>query len=377
VPSVRIVLYGATGYTGRLVSAELARRGVDHLLSGRDERKLTRLGDELGVPTRAVALDDDRALRELLDGAGAVINCAGPFTLAGDALARAAIASGTHYTDSTGEQSFIQMLFERHGPAAERAGVALVPALGFDYAPGDCIARLAAAGLEPLDELVLAYDVEGFGMSRGTLRSGLEMMKGGDVVYEDGRWRPAPGGVFRASFDFPQPIGRRQMSRYPAGEVITVPRHTRTRKLTALLTTRTAAPVPAAAALMPYAMPPLALTLRTPLRGLLNRAVGLLPEGPPEEARRTARFTIVAQARAPDGSTRQGVVRGSDVYGLTAVTLAHGAQLMSAPGFDRAGALGAAAAFDPAAFLGHLGGHGLSWALDPNAAQPAEPAARA
>ena len=67
--------------------------------------------------------------------------------------------------------------------------MALLPALGFDYAPGDCIARLAAAGLEPLDELVLAYSVEGFGMTRGTLRSGLEMMKGGDVVYEQEEWR--------------------------------------------------------------------------------------------------------------------------------------------------------------------------------------------
>ena len=113
-----------------------------------------------------------------------VINCAGPFTLAGDALVRAAIATGTHYVDSTGEQTFIRMVFDRHDRAAQRAGVALLPALGFDYAPGDCIARLAAEGLEPLDELVLAYAVEGFGMSRGTLRSALEAMKGGDVVYE-------------------------------------------------------------------------------------------------------------------------------------------------------------------------------------------------
>ncbi|MBA3262703.1 MAG: hypothetical protein H0T69_09600 [Thermoleophilaceae bacterium] len=201
-------------------------------------------------------------------------------------------------------------------------------------------------------------------MSRGTLRSGLEMMKGGDVVYEDESWRPAPGGISRASFDFPEPIGRQQMSRYPAGEVVTVPHHTRTRKVTALLTTRTAAPFAAAAPLLPYAMPALALTLRTPLRGLLNSAMRLLPEGPSEDARRAAEFTIVAQAHGADGATRQGVVRGSDVYGLTAVTLVQGAELMSAPGFARAGALGPAAAFDPAAFLNHLGDHGLSWQLD-------------
>ena len=353
---VTIVLYGATGYTGRLVTDELARRGLDRVLSGRDPEKLAHLE---GAPTKAAPLDDDRALRDLLEGASVVINCAGPFTLAGDALARAAIATRTHYVDSTGEQSFIRMIFDRHGPAAERAGVALVPALGFDYAFGDCIARLAASDLEPLEELTLAYAVEGFGMTRGTLRSGLEMMKGGDVVYEDEQWKPAPRGVFKATFDFPEPIGRQPMSRYPAGEVITVPHHTRTKKVTALLTLGTMAPRPLAPVL-PYAMPGAALALRTPLRGLLNRAVGLLPEGPKEDDRRAARYTIVARAQA-SGGTREGIVRGSDVYGTTAVTLVHGAALLSAPGFDRAGPLGPAAAFDPAAFLNHAE---ASWQLD-------------
>jgi short subunit dehydrogenase-like uncharacterized protein len=360
VHAVTIVLYGATGYTGRLVRDELVRRGLDHVLSGRDPDKLASLG---GARVQAARLDDDHALRQLLDGARVVINCAGPFTLAGDALVRAAIWTGTHYLDSTGEQTFIQMVFERHGEAAQRAGVALLPSLGFDYAPGDCLARLVAAGLEPLDELVLAYSVEDFGMTRGTLRSGLEMMKGGDLVYEDERWRPAPGGIFKASFDFPPPIGRQRMSRYPSGEVITVPRHTRTREVTSLLTTATAAPLDAAAPVMPYALPALGLALRTPLRGVLNRVIGLLPEGPKLDDRRAARFTIVARARAGD-SSRQGVLRGSDVYGLTAVTLSHAAELLSAPGFSGSGALGAAAAFDPAAFLNHLGDFGLSWELE-------------
>jgi short subunit dehydrogenase-like uncharacterized protein len=358
VTPVTIVLYGATGYTGRLVAQELARRGLDHVLSGRDPEKLARLEG----PTRAAALDDDAALRHLLEPASVVINCAGPFTVAGDALVRAAVATGTHYVDSTGEQPFIKMVFDRHARSAERAGVALIPALGFDYTPGDCIARLTAAGLEPLDELVIAYAVDDFGMSRGTLKSALEMMKGGDLVYEDGRWQPAPSGVFRASFDFPEPIGRQPVSRLPAGEVVTVPHHTRTRKVTTLMTTRTVAPPPLSG-LLPYAMPAVALTLRTPLRGLLARGVRVLPEGPAEEDRRGARFTIVADARGQGGSARRGVVRGSDVYGLTAVILVRGAELLAAPGFDRTGALGPAAAFDPAALLDHLGDHGLSWEL--------------
>jgi short subunit dehydrogenase-like uncharacterized protein len=362
---VTIVLYGASGYTGRLVASELARRGLDHVLSGRDGTKLAGLQTAHGAPTRAAALDDEPALRALLAEASVVINCAGPFTLAGDALVRTAIATGTHYVDSTGEQAFVRRVFEHHGGAAERAGVALVPALGFDYTPGDCIARLAARDREPLAELVIAYAMERFGMSRGTIRSALEMMKGGDVVYEDGRWRAAPGGVFRASFAFPEPIGRQAATRFHSGEVITVPRHTRTRRLTSLMTTRSALPNPLLAGSLPFVQPALTRVLDTPLRALLSRAAELLPEGPDEDDRRAAAFTIVAVARGEDGSTRRGIVRGVDVYGLTAVTLSHGAQLLSAPAYDRYGALGPAAAFDPAAFLDRLGEHGLTWELVP------------
>jgi short subunit dehydrogenase-like uncharacterized protein len=361
VRAVSVVLYGASGYTGRLVGEELVRRGVEHVLSGRDPAKLDPLGAERGVPVSAVTLDDESGLRELLRDARVVINCAGPFTLAGDALVRAAIDTGTHYVDSTGEQPFIRMVFERHGARAEQAGVALVPAVGFDYLPGDCIARLAAEGLEPLEELVIAYAVKGFGMSRGTLRSALEILKGGDVIYEDGDWRPAPTGVFRASFDFPEPLGRQGMSRYPSGEVITVPRHTRTRRMVSLVTTRTAAPNAVAAAFMPYLQPGLQLTLRTPARGLMQRAVAALPEGPPESERRAAEWTIVADARGEDGRKSRAEARGVDVYGVTAVILVQAAELLSAPGYDRAGALGPSAAFDPVAFLNYLGDHGVSW----------------
>ncbi len=358
-----VVLYGATGYTGRLVTGELRRRGAPHVLSGRDAGKLEKLAAGHDATVRAVALDDDAGLRSLLADASVVINCAGPFTVAGDGLARAAVATRTHYVDSTGEQPFIRAIFERHGADAERAGVALVPALGFDYAPGDCIAHLTARGREPLEDLVVAYAVEGFGASRGTMRSTLAIMGGSQAVYEDGHWRDESPRAERASFDFGPPIGRCPVVRYPAGEVITVPRHTRTRRVTTLLTAGTVALHPALAGVVPYTVPAMAKALRTPLRGLLEHAVDALPEGPGEDARRAAAFTIVAHARGEDGRGARGVVRGTDVYGLTAVALVHGAETMAGAGYDRAGALGPAAAFDPAAFLDRLGDHGLSWEL--------------
>jgi short subunit dehydrogenase-like uncharacterized protein len=361
-----IAVYGATGYTGRLVARELARRGGDFVLSGRSAGKLRALAEELGTdaPVRPASLDDRDALRHAFGDCAAVINCAGPFMRYGEAVVRAAVETGTHYVDTTGEQPFIRFVYDRLDDAAEAAEVALVPALGFDYVPGDLICRLAARQHEPLDTLVVAYCAEGFAATRGTLHSGLEMLRAGGLEYRDGElhevgWRPR-----RAHFTFPQPVGRRTMMAYPSGEVLSVPRHTRTRNVVALINADVAAPPGLPADLVPLTAPALALALHTPVKAVADLAIDRLPEGPSEEQRRESRFTIVALARGEDGRTGRALVRGSDVYGLTAAIVVHGACLLASPGYDRAGALGPASAFEPVDFLDHLGEHGVSWEAD-------------
>ena len=358
-----IVLYGATGYTGRLVTRELVQRGAEFVLGGRSREKLERVSREVGggAGVRVAAVDDDASLHELLAGADVLINCAGPFTHAGEPVVRAAVDAGVHYVDSTGEQPFIRMVFERYGTTAAQKGILLVPGCGFDYVPGDGIARIAARGREPLDELVIAYSVQGFGMSRGTMRSALEMMKAGNACeYRDGDWRPVPAGVHRASFDFGAPIGRVPVSPYPAGEPITVPRHTDVSNVTAVLSTRTAVPAPLVP-FAPFTMPLLGQLLKTPAAPVLNRAIDRLPEGPGEEARRAAKWTIVAHGRTRSDETVRAAVRGRDVYGLTARALVWAAEQILARAHQGAGALGPAAAFDPEEMLGALRDFGVEW----------------
>jgi short subunit dehydrogenase-like uncharacterized protein len=284
-----------------------------------------------------------------------VIACAGPFTLHGEPVLEAAVEAGTHYVDTTGEQPFIRSVFDRFGPRAERAGAALLSGMGFDYAPGDLIAALTAAGLGPLEELTVAYSVRGFGPTRGTALSALEMVRGGDVEWVDGAYRAADRSVGRGEFDFPSPIGRRRVGRYPAGEQITVPRHVETRTVRALIDLRTLMGVD----LGPLAGPAMAgagYAMETPLRALLARLIERLPEGPSEDARKAARFTIVCEARGAGGG-RRGIVRGSDVYGITAVCTVEAALRMAAPGFEGTGALAPAQAFDAADFLESLREH--------------------
>jgi short subunit dehydrogenase-like uncharacterized protein len=359
-----VAVYGASGYTGKLVVREAVRRGLELVLSGRNADKLHRVADEAGVdaPVRVAAVDDRGALRHALGDCAVVINCAGPFTRYGEPVVRAAVETGTHYLDTTGEQRFMKRIVDRYDDAARAAEVAVVTAIGFDYVPGDMLAYLTARGHEPLTELVIAYAVRGVGVTRGTLHSGLEIMKGGDVAYVDGEWRPAGRGPLRASFNFPAPLGRQPVGKYPSGETITVPRHTRTRKVTSLISV--GAPMPALAPLVPLALPSLGLALRTPLKPLIHTAIDHLPEGPSEAVRRAAKFTIVALAHGEDGTTGRGVLRGSDIYGLTAVTAVHAAEQMAGEGYDRAGALSPATAFEPVEFLDYLSDHGVSYDLD-------------
>lgn len=359
-----VAVYGATGYTGRLVAAELSRRGADFVVAGRNRDKLERLAAEVGGPPVAVAaLDEPAALAAAFEPCAAVISCAGPFVLHGEPVVRAAIDSSTAYLDTTGEQPFIRRVFEVHGPAAERAGIPLVSAMGFDYLPGDMIASLTCAGLEPVDDVYLGYCVQAFGPSRGTAASAIGQVSGGDVEWRDGALVDASQSVRRPDYDFGGEIGTQRMTRYPAGEQITVPRHVETRNVRTALTAGTSAGHPRLAPLVPFTMPVLQRLLRTPARGAIERAVARLPEGPSVEDRRRARFRIACEARA-GGRMRRGVIDGGDVYGLTAVTMVEGALRLAEPGYAKAGALAPSQAYDPADFLAAIADAGITYEID-------------
>jgi short subunit dehydrogenase-like uncharacterized protein len=363
-----VAIYGATGHTGRLVAAELERLGARCVVAGRDASRLTELARQHPhvVGERVARVEDPSALREMLDGCGVLVNCAGPLSALGEPVVRAAIETGTHYVDPAGEQAFIRAVFERHGAEAKRRGVTLVPALGFDYAPGDCIARLAADGREPLRDIVVAYALTGKGVRGDALRAGSDDLAGAEVVYRDGAWRPAPGGVHRAAFRFPPPLGRQPMQRYGSGEAITVPRHTRTARVTTLITASTWAPHEALVPMMPFLRPLAGRVRRTPLRRLLRLAAPSSGEASEarDENRRTASFVVAAVARGTDGSIGRGIVEGEDFYGLTAAALAAGANRLATTDGRAAGVLPPALAFDPADFLDDLAGRGLRWSRE-------------
>jgi short subunit dehydrogenase-like uncharacterized protein len=243
----------------------------------------------------------------------------------------------------------IRSLFEHLGQEAERCGVALVPALGFDYAVGDCLARVAAEGREPLRELVVAYAVAGAGTAGDAASAAADRAPGEEVAYRDGKWRPVRPVVHRIAFRFPPPVGRQAMTPYGSGEAVTVPRHTRVRTVTTLMTASTWAPHPALVPLMPWLRPLAALAARTPVRRLL--AAG---GGGSEAGAASNEFTVAAVAYGEDGSVGRALARGGDFHALTARILALGARRLAADGFAGRGALSPAMAFGASSFLDEL-----------------------
>lgn len=352
-----IGVLGATGYTGRLIVAELCRRGVTVVVAGRNPQKLARLAAETGCESLGADVTDTPSLERLARHCRVLINTAGPFVDYGEPVVRAAIANRCHYLDTTGEQPFMKAMLA-HDAAAQEQGVAVVSALAFEIAVGDCAAALAGAGFREINTLYLTYATR-FHASRGTQRTVLRMLQSTGYAYERGTWvEAAPASVVRTA-DFPAPIGRVTAMSFPAAEVITVPRHLPVREVRVFM----AVPAPLAHATQ-WLAGPLTAALRGPLGGLAAALIGSDTGGPSEATRRADTFAILVEARGirrGAAGVERVLVRGCDPYGLTAVVAASGAERMAAPGYDRRGVLPPAAAFDPQAFLDALAPHGLSY----------------
>ncbi|HBO43373.1 MAG TPA: hypothetical protein DD670_05465 [Planctomycetaceae bacterium] len=184
------LLYGANGYTGRRIAEEAVRRGRPPVVAGRDPAKTADVAASLGCESRVFALDDPAAVRRQLAGVAAVLHCAGPFSATAEPMIEACLASGVHYLDITGEIDVIEHSASQDA-RARAAGVALLPAVGFDVVPSDCLAAMLHRRLPDAIKLELAFAGTGT-ISRGTARTMLENLPQGGRVRIDGRITKVP-----------------------------------------------------------------------------------------------------------------------------------------------------------------------------------------
>ncbi|MEW2523022.1 saccharopine dehydrogenase family protein [Actinacidiphila alni] len=297
------LLYGATGYTGRLIARRAAALGQRPVLAGRSAAKLVPLAAELGLEHRVFGLDDAAAIRQGLDGVDAVAHCAGPFTRTAVSMATACIDSGTHYVDITGEIPVFESLHELDA-RAEKAGVTLLPGAGFDVVPTDCVAALLAARLPDATELDLAFFMGG-GPSPGTARTLIEGSAEGGKIRAGGEIRTVPIGSRQLQAGFPS--GTRKVVSIPWGDVSTAYYSTGIPDIT----TYTWVPLPS---------PALAgsrLLRLGPVRGALAGALGKLVRGPGERALGGTRSEVWGRTRDAAGNTVTATLTGPNPYSMT------------------------------------------------------------
>ncbi len=195
-----LLIYGATGYTGRLVSAWACSQGVDVVLAGRSAGPLRELARSLGVPWRVAPLGERTRLDKALEDVPVVLNLAGPFSETACPLVEACLRTKTHYLDVTGELPVFQAL-QRYDTEARSRGVMVLPGVGFVVAAADSLAAYIASRLP--EARFLRVGVSGTDrFSRGTLKTMVSLVRERVSIRREGRVVSVPVGRMERSFDY-------------------------------------------------------------------------------------------------------------------------------------------------------------------------------
>ena len=196
----KFLIYGANGYTGELITRYAAERGLNPIIAGRNEAAIKTLAEKHGLEHRNFSLDDTAKLDAALNEVEMVLHCAGPFSITSRPMVEACLRTKKHYTDITGEIS----VFEACAAAdqkAKDAGVMIMPGVGFDVVPSDCLARHLKDLLPSATHLTLAF----YGMGRishGTQATMTMNVGRGGAIRKDGKITPVPAAWKTREIDF-------------------------------------------------------------------------------------------------------------------------------------------------------------------------------
>ncbi|MBK9000747.1 MAG: saccharopine dehydrogenase NADP-binding domain-containing protein [Myxococcales bacterium] len=355
-----VVVFGATGFTGRLVVESLIAQGVRNIvLGGRSEERLRELSlSHAGLPWRVADALEPRSLGPLVAGAHVVVSTAGPFTRYGEPVVRAALAEGAHFLDTTGEQAYMARILERyHGAACEKR-VAVVNAQAFEFGLGYCAAALLAEWDPALHTIDVFNRVYGFGATRGTQQSALYQLVEDALVRKNGRLTRRGLSPLPLWVTWPDSGKREPASPFPGGEALHL---VRSHPEVLNVTTNLAMPARVALPLMAgwSARPLLRAASKAGLFEPLRRIVQAGPEGPSDEARAKSGFKVLARGKS-DVAERGVLIKGQDAYGITGVMAALGAKLLCEGEPRAVGVISTDQAFGAEAFLKALEPFGVT-----------------
>lgn len=354
-----VVVFGATGFTGKLVVSALLSLGVKNvILGGRDEDKLEALAQAHGgLAYRVADARRPETLPALVRGAHVVVDTAGPFIELGEPVVRAAIDAGAHFLDTTGEQAYMARVLERYHGAAKLGKLVVVNGHAFEFALGYCTASLLADSDPDIDTIDVFNRVSGLGSSRGTMKSALRELMEPALIRKNGRLVRRGPSPLPIRVRMPGSDKTELAVPFPGGEALHL---ARSHPGVLNVTTNLVMPDKLAITLMA------AWSVRPTLRALdklgalepVRERLDAGPEGPTDAQRARQRFKVLARGQGR-GKTRGVLAEGVDIYGITGKIAALGAKLLLEGAPLTYGVVSTDQAFGARAFLAALAPHGV------------------
>ncbi|WP_449065587.1 saccharopine dehydrogenase family protein [Planomonospora algeriensis] len=330
-----VAVFGAYGHTGRFVVAELHERGYVPLLLGRDRDKLLALArSRPGLETRQASAGDPVSLDRALDGAAAVVNCAGPFASTAGPLVEAALRAGIPYVDVAAEIEANLDTFTHFAERARAAGTVVVPAMAFFGGLGDLLVTTAMGDWTAADEAHIAYGLSSWHPTAGTLVSGTVSARrrgGRRVRHTGGRLEYHDDALPTLEWPFPAPLGPQSViGEFTMADVVTVPSHLAVPEVRTYMTAKAAADLSAPDAPAPTAV---------------------------DERGRSAQTFVVDVLVRSGGAERRAAAVGQDIYAISAPLAVEAVDRILTGRTKAAGVVSAGAVFDAPDFLRALSEH--------------------
>jgi len=305
------MIYGATGFTGKLVAAEAVKRGHRPILAGRNPEKLARLAADLDLAYVAFTLDDVNLIAEHIADMDIVYHAAGPFIHTAEPMLKACLATKTHYLDITGEIHIIERTFA-YDETARKIGISLISGAGFDVVPTNCLAKYVAdqvPGAHKLEIVIAAISR----VSAGTAKSAIEMAHMPGKIRRNGILEDYPMGV--GGRKVKMPLGEIYVLPIPWGDLDTAYRATGIPNITTYLQ------MPEAMVSLTRMSAPILKTIfqSSFMRKNAGALMNLFAHGPSDHLRETGRSFIWAKAEDDAGNFAEAWLETLEAYQFTAV----------------------------------------------------------
>ncbi len=310
----KCLLYGATGYTGTLIARFAREKNIAIVLAGRSELKLKKLSTELGFDYLVFGLNNHETICENIRPFQVILHAAGPFKYTAKQMMKACIAEKVHYTDITGEIEVFEIAASLH-TAALKAEIMLLPGVGFDVVPTDCMAQYLYSQLPDATHLQLAFAMDGGRISHGTANTMAENLGSPGAMRKNGKIIGVPTGNNNINVPFKSGKTRFCMS-IPWGDVSTAFHSTGIPNVETFMATK-----PALFRTSQFMQKYFSSMLSSKLvKRLAKFYINRLPAGPSDEERKSGRSLVWGKVWNENGIEKQARYAVPEAYTFTAIS---------------------------------------------------------